>query len=167
MSPPLAGAAPDNSRPYTMPGEKERKIRKARRVELRCTLGFSSGEVEGDATITNISTAGCRAESTINMAEGLDVQVALQLPGQSSPVKVERASARWVSGHAFGLSFVMFFPSERARLRPFTEKTKCHCSSTLLLFDNRHRHLNPFIRQVAIISWHAGDLVCDTNAFGH
>ena len=107
-----------------MSAEKERKVRKARRVELRCTLGFSSGEVAGDATITNISTAGCRAESDVNLAEGLDVQLVLQLPDQSPPVKVERASIRWVSGHAFGLSFVLFFPSERARLRTFIEKIK-------------------------------------------
>lgn len=107
-----------------MSAEKERKIRIARRVELRCTLGFSSGEIEGDATITNISTGGCRAESDINLAEGLDVQLVLQLPGQSQPVKVERASVRWVSGRAFGLSFILFFPSERARLRTFIEKIK-------------------------------------------
>jgi hypothetical protein len=107
-----------------MSGEKERKVRKARRVELRCTIGFASGEVEGDATITNISTAGCRAESTINMAEGLDVQLTLHLPDQSPPVKVERASVRWVSGHAFGMNFILFFPSERARLRTFIEKIK-------------------------------------------
>lgn len=107
-----------------MSGGTERKIRKARRVELRCTLGFASGEINGDATITNISTAGCRAESAVNMAEGLDVQVTLQLPDQSPPVKIERASVRWVSGHAFGLSFILFFPSERARLRTFIEKIK-------------------------------------------
>jgi hypothetical protein len=109
-----------------MNAEKDRKIRKARRVELRCVLGFSSGEgeIEGDAAITNISTAGCRAESDINMAEGLDVQVSLQLPDQSPPVKVERASVRWVSGRAFGLSFILFFPSERVRLRTFIEKIK-------------------------------------------
>ena len=109
-----------------MNAEKDRKIRKARRVELRCVLGFSSGEgvIEGNAAITNISTAGCRAESDINMAEGLDVQVSLQLPDQSPPVKVERASVRWVSGRAFGLSFILFFPSERARLRTFIEKLK-------------------------------------------
>ena len=104
--------------------EKERQIRKSRRVELRCILRFSSGEIEGEGTITNISTSGCRAESDINMAEGLDVQVILQLPGQSPPVKVERASVRWVSGHAFGLSFILFFPSERARLRTFIETIK-------------------------------------------
>jgi hypothetical protein len=104
--------------------EKGRQIRKARRVELRCTLGFSSGEIEGDATITNISTSGCRAESDINLAEGLVVQVIIQLPNQSLPVKVERASVRWVSGNAFGLNFILFFPSERARLRTFLDHMK-------------------------------------------
>jgi PilZ domain. len=107
-----------------MSTDKEHKTRKARRVELRCVLGFSSGEIEGDATITNISTSGCRAESDINMAEGLVVQVIIQLPGQSPPVKVERASIRWVSGNAFGLNFILFFPSERARLRTFLEHKK-------------------------------------------
>jgi len=104
--------------------DKEQKIRKARRVELRCTLRFSSGEFEGDATVTNISTSGCRAESDINMAEGLDVQVLLHLPNQSPPVKVERASVRWVTGRAFGLNFILFFPSERARLATFIARIK-------------------------------------------
>jgi hypothetical protein len=107
-----------------MSTEKERQVRKARRVELRCILRFSSGEIEGEGTITNISTSGCRAESDINMAEGLDVQVIIFLPDQSPPVKVERASVRWVSGDAFGLSFILFFPSERARLRTFIEHIK-------------------------------------------
>src|SRR2546426_6163479 len=53
----------------------------------------------GDATVTNISTAGCRADSDINMAEGLDVQVLLHLPNQSPPVKVERASVRRSEEH--------------------------------------------------------------------
>jgi hypothetical protein len=107
-----------------MSTEKKRQVRKARRVELRCILRFSSGEIEGEGTITNISTSGCRAESDINMAEELDVQVIIFLPDQSPPVKVERASVRWVSGDAFGLSFILFFPSERARLRTFIENIK-------------------------------------------
>ena len=114
----------EDGKPHTMSADKEQKIRKARRVELRCTLGFFSGEVRGEATITNISTSGCRAESDINMAEGLNVQITIQLPDQSPPVKVERASVRWVSGRAFGLGFILFFPSERARLRTFIEKIK-------------------------------------------
>ena len=103
---------------------KERQIRKSHRVELRFTIGFSSGEIEGDAMVTNISTAGCRAESDINLAEGLEVQLMLQLPDQSPPIKIERASVRWVSDNAFGLSFILFFPSERARLRAFIENIK-------------------------------------------
>lgn len=107
-----------------MSPEKERKVRKARRVDLRCTLGFSSGEMEGDATVLNISPAGCRAESDINMADGLEFQVLIQLPNQSPPIKIERASVRWVSGKAFGLSFILMLPSERARLREVLEQSK-------------------------------------------
>ena len=107
-----------------MSTEKERQIRKSRRVELRCILRFSSGEIEGEGTITNISTSGCRAESDINMAEGLDVQVIIFLPDQSPTIKVERALVRWVSGSAFGLNFILFFPSEQARLRTFLERMK-------------------------------------------
>jgi PilZ domain len=107
-----------------MSAENEHKIRKARRVELRCTVRFYSGEIEGDGTITNISTSGCRAESDINMAGGLDVQILIHLPDQSPPVKVERASVRWVSDNAFGLSFMLFFPSERARIHTFIEHIK-------------------------------------------
>jgi hypothetical protein len=102
----------------------ERQIRKARRVQLLCIVRFASGEIEGEGTITNISTSGCRAESDINMAEGLDVQITIFLPDQSPTIKVERALVRWVSGSAFGLNFILFFPSEQARLRTFLEHIK-------------------------------------------
>ncbi|MCX5725334.1 MAG: hypothetical protein NTX84_12640 [Nitrospirae bacterium] len=58
------------------------------------------------------------------MTEKLNAQVLLHLPNQSPPMKVERASVRWVSGNTFGLSFILFFPSERARLRTFLENIK-------------------------------------------
>ena len=99
-----------------MAAEKEKKVRRSRRVDLRCQLGFSSDEIEGEAHVTNISTGGCRAESEINVAEGLQFVVLLHLPGQS-PLKIERAAVRWVKGTAFGLSFMLFLPSERAKLQ--------------------------------------------------
>lgn len=98
--------------------EKEKKVRRSRRVDLRCQLGFSSDEIEGEAHVTNISTGGCRAESDINVAEGLQFVVLLHLPGQS-PLKIERAAVRWVKGNAFGLSFMLFLPSERAKLQDY------------------------------------------------
>jgi hypothetical protein len=107
-----------------MKAERDQKIRKARRVNLRCSLGFRSDEIEGEATVTNISPAGCRAESDINVAEGLEFQVLLHLTDPSGPVKIERASVRWVSGGAFGMSFILFLPSERARLRRYLEQVK-------------------------------------------
>ena len=102
--------------------EKAKKVRKSRRVDLRCQLGFSSEEIEGDAHVTNISTGGCRAESEINVAEGLQFVVLLHLPGQT--LKIERASVRWVKGNSFGLSFILFLPSERAKLQHYLEAIK-------------------------------------------
>jgi hypothetical protein len=108
--------------PLRMAAEKEKKIRKSRRVDLRCELGFSSDEIEGDAHVTNISTGGCRAESDINVAEGLQFVVTLHLPDQR-PLKIERAAVRWVKGNVFGLSFILFLPSERAKLQRYLETT--------------------------------------------
>ena len=103
-----------------MAAEKEKKVRRSRRVDLRCELGFASDEIEGEAHVTNLSTGGCRAESDINMAEGLQFVVLLHLPGQG-PLKVERASVRWVKGNEFGLSFMLFLPSERAKLKKYLD----------------------------------------------
>ncbi len=107
-----------------MKAEREHKIRKSRRVDLKCQLGFSSGEIEGEAHVSNLCTGGCRAESEINMAEGLEFQVLLQLPGEKAPLKIERAAVRWVKGNAFGLSFMLFLPSERAKLQKYLESIK-------------------------------------------
>jgi hypothetical protein len=103
-----------------MMAEKEKKIRRYRRVDLKCELGFSSDEIEGEAHVTNISIGGCRASSEINVAEGLQFIVLLHLPGQS-PLKIERAAVRWVKGNVFGLSFVLFLPSERAKLQKYLD----------------------------------------------
>ena len=110
----------DGQRHPPMALEKEKKIRRSRRVNLRCQLGFSSDEIEGEAHVTNISTGGCRAESDINVADGLQFVVLLYLPGQS-PLKIERAAVRWVKGNAFGLSFMLFLPSERAKLQKYLD----------------------------------------------
>jgi hypothetical protein len=107
-----------------MSAEKEQKIRRARRVDLQCRLDFSSGDIAGEAHVTNLSTAGCRAESEINVAEGLEFHLLIRLPDQSPPIKVERAAVRWLSGNAFGLSFILFLPSERARLQTFLATIK-------------------------------------------
>ena len=110
----------DRREPTAMAVEKEKKIRKSRRVDLRCELGFRSDEIEGEAHVTNISTGGCRADSEINVAEGLQLVVLLYLPGQT-PVKIERAAVRWVKGNTFGLSFMLFLPSERAKLQKYID----------------------------------------------
>lgn len=104
--------------------EKEKKVRKSRRVDLRCQLGFSSDEIAGEAHVTNISTGGCRASSDVNVAEGLEFHVLLHLPDQPAPLKIERAAVRWVKENIFGLSFMLFLPTERAKLQAYLDAIK-------------------------------------------
>src|SRR3954451_16240080 len=35
------------------------------------------------------------------------------------------------------------------------------------LFDDCHRHLNPLVRQIAIVSWHDDDLIGHAKTFDH
>jgi hypothetical protein len=46
-----------------------------------------------------------------------DVMLQLHLPGQESPVIIERAAVRWVGGNDFGLQFLSLHSVERERLR--------------------------------------------------
>ena len=124
MGPNVSTIIISHVRSIAMTVEREKKIRKSRRVDLRCELGFSSEEIEGEARITNISTGGCRAESDINVAEGLEFHVLLHLPGEPALLKVERAAVRWVKGNVFGLSFILFLPSERGKLQKYLESIK-------------------------------------------
>ena len=38
---------------------------------------------------------------------------------------------------------------------------------TALLLNNRHRHLNPLVRQVVIVSWQNHDLIGHAKTSGH
>jgi hypothetical protein len=116
--------AGDRAQPPNQDTGRVKTIRKARRVGFRCTLTFSLDDIEGEATVTNLSPAGCRAESSTNMAVGLEFNAYIHLPNHSTPVEVERAVVRWVSGETFGLHFLLFFPSQRERLRAVLEKVK-------------------------------------------
>ncbi len=77
---------------------KQKNLSKPQRIDLRRLLCFSSGEIKGEAHITNILAGGCRADSQTNVAEGLAFLVLLNLPGRANPVKIQRASVRRLKG---------------------------------------------------------------------
>ena len=77
-------------------------------------------EVDGKKDLkgltSDLSLGGCRITSNLAVRSGQHLTLRLHLPGQESPIVVERAAVRWVVGKDFGLQFMLLVSSERERL---------------------------------------------------
>ena len=85
---------------------------------------FGEDEFEGEATILDISTNGCRATSLIEVKVGSLLKLSLFLQDQQWPLRIDQAVVRWVDGQLFGLEFVSIRPAQRERLRAILMKAK-------------------------------------------
>ena len=84
---------------------------------------FGEDELEGEATILDISTNGCRATSLTEVRVGLSLKLSLFLQDQQWPLRIDEALVRWVDGQTFGLELVGIRPAQRERLRAFIMKS--------------------------------------------
>ena len=105
-----------------MTGEAERR---GRRLPLNRRLFFFGEEdFEGEATVLDISTNGCRATSLTEVKSGVVLKLSLFLQDQQWPLRVDQAVVRWVEGQCFGLEFISIRPAQRERLRSILMKAK-------------------------------------------
>lgn len=66
--------------------------------------------------VNDLSLGGCRIGGNLAVRYGQHLPLRLHLPGQGSPIVIERAAVRWVGETDFGLQFMSMSSSERARL---------------------------------------------------
>ena len=64
----------------------------------------------------NVSLGGCRMNSNLPLRRGQCLSLRLHLPGEESPLLVEKAAVRWVAGEDVGLQFVSLPFGQRERL---------------------------------------------------
>jgi hypothetical protein len=99
--------------------------RRGRRLPMnRRLFFFGEDEFEGEATILDISTNGCRSSSLTEVKVGLSLKLSLFLQDQQWPLRIDQALVRWVDGQLFGLEFVGIRPAQRERLRAILMKAK-------------------------------------------
>ena len=99
--------------------------RRGRRLAVnRRLFFFGQGDFEGEATIVDVSTNGCRATSYAEVSVGLSLKLSLFLQDQEWPLRIDHAVVRWVDGPAFGLEFTGIRPAQRERLRAILMKSK-------------------------------------------
>ena len=99
--------------------------RRGRRLAMsRRLFFFGDGEFEGEASVLDISTNGCRASSLTEVKVGLSLKLSVFLQDQQWPLRIDEAVVRWVEGQTFGLEFVGIRPAQRERLRAILMKAK-------------------------------------------
>lgn len=66
--------------------------------------GQPSGEMIG--TLINLSKSGCRAKIDGKVYSGMQVSLRFDVPGEPSPICIDRAAVRWSSGGEVGVGFI-------------------------------------------------------------
>ena len=95
------------------------KPRIATRHKLNCRAFFSSGGLEGEGLVNDLSKTGCKIQCQTIPETGATLKVDLFLPDYPRPLKIERGLVRWAKADSFGVEFVEVQASQRERLRVF------------------------------------------------
>jgi c-di-GMP-binding flagellar brake protein YcgR len=103
----------------------KRDLRAAPRIPLGCRLFFSNSEqLEGEATLLDLSKTGCAAESETAVQTDMSLDLWIFLPDYDWRMHIDHAVVRWVRGQVFGLEFLHLRPVQRERLRRLVEKLR-------------------------------------------
>ena len=99
------------------------ETRNAPRIRLACRLFFSTDDhLEGEATVIDLSKAGCAVESETTVEVGMTLDLSIFLPDYEWQLHIDQAIVRWVRGPIFGVEFQNVRPVQRERLRRLVEK---------------------------------------------
>ncbi len=121
----MSGNTPPSDQSPNLSASVEVAERRGRRIAMNCRLFFfGDDEFEGEATVLDISTNGCRAASVTEVRVGLTLKLSLFLQDQQWPLRIDQAVVRWVEGQSFGLEFVGIRPAQRERMRTIMMKGK-------------------------------------------
>jgi PilZ domain-containing protein len=115
---------PQDQRPPE-PEDPQQFERRGRRLTMnRRLFFFGDNEFEGEATVLDISTNGCKATSLTEVKAGLSLKLSLFLQDQQWPLRIDHAVVRWVDGQTFGMEFTGIRPAQRERLRTILMKVR-------------------------------------------
>jgi hypothetical protein len=85
-----------------------------------------SGQTRGESsgTIMNLSKSGCRAKTDSQVYSGMQVSLRFDVPGETSPICVERAAVRWSRGGELGVGFITVASPHQERLEQLLARLK-------------------------------------------
>jgi len=108
---------------HSEPQVEKRELRTSPRIPLDCHLFFSAVNLlEADATLLDLSTTGCAAESATTVQPNMSLDLWIFSPTYSWRMHIDYAIVRWVKGKMFGVEFLNLRPAQRTRLRNLIAK---------------------------------------------
>ena len=97
----------------------EEDRREYERMPASFPINFDADTVQGRGLAVDISMAGCTFHTEVELVEGNILQMRLDVPEETSPVRVEAVIIRTLRAGRGGVEFVQFENGERERLQRF------------------------------------------------
>jgi len=85
---------------------------------------FGDDDFDGEATVLDVSTNGCRVESSVEVKIEMVLKLSLFLSDFKWPLRIDQAIVRWIDGKQFGLEFTSIRLAQRERLRNLIMRSK-------------------------------------------
>ncbi len=84
--------------------------------------GQPRGELVG--TLMNLSKSGCRAKTDSKVYSGMQVSLRFDVPGDPSPICIDRAAVRWSREGELGVGFITVAVPQQERLDQLLKRLK-------------------------------------------
>lgn len=97
--------------------QQSRGSRHLKRVRATFPVGIVGDLLDGKGQLLNLSSGGCCLRADQRLKQSPYLRLLLHAPNESSPIKVELAIVRWISGDEFGLEFIRIHADHQRRLR--------------------------------------------------
>ena len=94
----------------------KKQVRRSRRMTVGCQLYYAGIGFQGQGTLSDLSSQGCRIHGTIPVKKGSKLTISMVHPENSNPMIVDKARVVWSKGRRFGLHLEVVYPSERQHL---------------------------------------------------
>ena len=84
------------------------------------------------ASVKDLSLKGCRLESVVRPFTGMQVELLIELPGESMPIHISRGAVRWSGSLGIGVEFLTVAPTEQERLKRVVEQLSVTAGQALV-----------------------------------
>lgn len=101
-------------------------------VAVQSTL-VQRDKLRYNASVKDLSLKGCRLESLVQPFTGMQVELLIELPGEPTPIHIDKGTVRWSGSQGIGVEFLTMAPSEQERLKRVVKQLSVTVGQALIV----------------------------------